>query len=113
MPPSLTLLQGTLDMVVLRALVFGPRHGYQVARWVAAATDGALAVEDGALYTALHRLEKRGWLASEWGATEENRRAKFYVLTETGRAQLRSEERSWARYAEAISRVLSASAEPA
>jgi PadR family transcriptional regulator, regulatory protein PadR len=110
---ALGLLQGTLDLVVLKALAFGPRHGYQVARWVAAATKGTLVVDDGALYTALHRLEKRGWLASEWGATETNRRAKFYALTDAGRAQLRAEERTWTRYSEAIARVLSATADPA
>lgn len=104
----MNLLQGTLDMVVLKALEGGPRHGYQVARWVRAATDGALTVDDGALYTALHRLEKRDWLASEWGVTEQNRRAKYYALTAAGRRQLRAEERGWAKYAEAIFKVLNA-----
>lgn len=110
---GLSLLQGTLDLVVLKAVAFGPRHGYQIARWVASATEGTLVVEDGALYTALHRLEKRGLLESEWGATEGNRRAKFYALTAEGRAQLGAEARSWARYAEAIFKVLNAEAEPA
>jgi PadR family transcriptional regulator, regulatory protein PadR len=107
---SLSLLQGTLDMVVLQALAFGPRHGYQVARWVRATTDGELTVDDGALYTALHRLQKRGWLSAEWGATEENRRAKYYALTAAGRKQLAAEATSWQRYAEAIFKVLSAGA---
>ena len=105
---SLGLLQGTLDLVVLRALLHGPRHGYQVARWVRRTTDGALTVDDGALYTALHRLEKRGWLESEWGATEQNRRAKYYALTDAGREQLSTETRTWKRYAEAMLKVLSA-----
>ena len=82
---NLGLLQGTLDLVVLRALAFGPRHGYEVARWVRSATAGELKVDDGALYTALHRLQRRGLLKSEWGATEQNRRAKYY---EIGRAHV-------------------------
>lgn len=106
--PSMTLLQGTLDLVVLKALMFGPRHGYEVARWVRATTDGELKVDDGALYTALHRLQRRGWLKSEWGATEQNRRAKYYALTAAGRRQLASEANSWERYANAMLKVLSA-----
>jgi PadR family transcriptional regulator, regulatory protein PadR len=102
------LLQGTLDLVVLRALPDGPKHGYEVARWVRQTTQGALTVDDGALYTALHRLEKRGLLQSEWGATEQNRRAKFYALTAAGRRQLEEETRQWTRYAEAMLRILSA-----
>jgi PadR family transcriptional regulator, regulatory protein PadR len=110
---QLNLLQGTLDMVVLKALTAGPRHGYQVARWVRDTTDGVLHVDDGALYTALHRLEQRGWVKSEWGVTETNRRAKYYVLTAAGRRQHAAETRSWTRYAEAIFKVLHAAIEPA
>jgi PadR family transcriptional regulator, regulatory protein PadR len=106
---GLGLLQGTLDLVVLRALLFGPSHGYQVARWVRQTTGGALQVDDGALYTALHRLEKRGWLRSEWGVTEQNRRAKYYALTGDGRQQLAAETRTWRLYAEAMFRILSTS----
>jgi PadR family transcriptional regulator, regulatory protein PadR len=105
---GLGLLQGTLDLVVMQAVAGGPRHGYQVARWVRRTTDGALQVDDGALYTALHRLERRGWLESEWGATEQNRRAKFYALTDPGRRELESEARTWRRYAEAMTKVLHA-----
>jgi len=105
---SLTLLQGTLDMLVLKALVWGPRHGYAVARWIRDTTEGTLAVEEGALYAALHRMEKRRWLRSEWGLSENNRRAKYYALTAEGRAQLRSGERSWTQYAEAVFKVLRA-----
>jgi PadR family transcriptional regulator, regulatory protein PadR len=108
---ELGLLQGTLDLVVLRALLWGPRHGYAVARWVRQTTDGALTVDDGALYTALHRLEKRGWAASEWGATKQNRRAKFYALTTAGRGRLAEETRTWTRYAEAMMKVLASSPE--
>ena len=106
MPSQMSLLQGTLDVLVLKALVFGPRHGYAVARWIRETTDGTLEVEEGALYTALHRMEKRGWLESEWGASENNRRAKFYRLTEQGRRELRAESNSWTRYAEAVFKVL-------
>ena len=102
------LLQGTLDVLVLKALVWGPRHGYAVAEWIRATTDDALQVEDGALYTALHRMEKRKWLASEWGLSENNRRAKFYQLTEAGRHQLRQSTKDWTSYAEAVFKVLRA-----
>jgi PadR family transcriptional regulator, regulatory protein PadR len=108
MPTQLTLLQGTLDVLVLKALIFGPRHGYSVARWIRDTTDGSLAIEEGALYTALHRMEKRGWIEAEWGASENNRRAKFYRLTEQGTQQLRSETQTWTQYAEAVFRVLRA-----
>jgi PadR family transcriptional regulator, regulatory protein PadR len=103
---NLELLQGTLDVLVLKALVFGPQHGYAVARWIRDTTDGALEVEEGALYTSLHRMEKRGWLTSEWGQSENNRRAKYYAVTEEGRKQLRAGARSWSEYAEAVFKVL-------
>ena len=107
MPASdLDLVQGTLDVLVLKTLTWGPRHGYAVARWIAETTDEALQVEEGALYTALHRLEKRGLVESEWGLSENNRRAKFYQLTSQGRAALRAETRRWTRYAEAVFKVL-------
>jgi transcriptional regulator len=102
----MALLQGTLDMLVLKALIFGPRHGYAVARWVRATTDGTLDIEEGALYTALHRMEKRDWLTSEWGLSENNRRAKYYSLTPGGQEQLRSESTAWTRYAEAVFKVI-------
>ena len=105
---ELELLQGTLDVLVLKTLSWGPRHGYAVARWIAETTDDALVVEEGALYTALHRLEKRGLVESEWGLSENNRRAKFYALTPLGRAQLRAETQQWVAYAAAVSRVLQA-----
>ena len=103
---NLTLLQGTLDVLVMKALVFGPRHGYAVARWIRETTEGTLEVEEGALYAALHRMEQRGWLASEWGLSENNRRAKYYTLTEAGRRELRAEAGVWTRYAEAVFKVL-------
>lgn len=103
---NLQLLQGTLDMLVLKALIFRPQHGYGVARWIRETTDGTLEIEEGALYTALHRMEKRRWLTSEWGVSENNRRAKFYALTDEGRRQLAAGAQSWTRYAEAVFKVL-------
>jgi PadR family transcriptional regulator PadR len=103
---DLELLQGTLDVLVLKTLSWGPRHGYAVARWIAETTDDALSVEEGALYTALHRLEKRGLVECEWGLSENNRRAKFYQLTGGGRAALRAQSARWTRYAEAVFKVL-------
>ena len=106
---DLDLLQGTLDLLVLKSLQWGPRHGYATASWIRETTDQRLQIEEGALYTALHRMEKRGWLKSEWGQSENNRRAKYYALTEAGRRQLAEGERSWARYAEAVFKVVNAS----
>jgi len=100
------LLQGTLDVLVLQALAHESRHGYGVAEWVRRTTDGTLEIEDGALYTSLHRMEKRGWLASEWGVSDSNRRAKYYRLTRAGRSELARASGDWTRYAEAVSKVL-------
>ncbi len=103
---QMNLLQGTLDVLVLKALAHNPRHGYGVAEWVRNTTDGTLQVEDGALYTSLHRMEKRGWIAAEWGISANNRRAKYYSLTDAGRAELAKASGDWARYAEAVFKVL-------
>jgi len=105
---QLELLQGTLDVLVLKALKHGPRHGYAVARWIAGTSGDTLAVEEGALYTSLHRLERRGWVASEWGQSENNRRAKYYRLTPSGKRELRRQTERWQDYAAAIDRVLAA-----
>jgi len=105
---NLSLLQGTLDVLVMKALIFGPRHGYAVARWIRDTTDGELEIEEGALYTALHRMEKRDWLQAQWGQSENNRRAKYYALTPSGRAQLNASAQSWTRYAQAVFKVLDA-----
>jgi transcriptional regulator len=107
---ELDLYQGTLDLLVLKTLAWGPRHGYAVARWIADTTRDDLQVEEGALYTALHRLEKRRWLSAEWGVSDNNRRAKFYAITPQGRKQLRAQSDNWARYARAVFRVLEAKA---
>jgi transcriptional regulator len=100
------LMQGTLDLLVLKALASGAKHGYTVADWIRAASDEVLAVEEGALYPALHRLELRGWLSSEWGTSENNRRAKFYALTAAGRRALGAETATWNRLSGAMARVL-------
>ena len=102
------LLQGTLDMLVLKALNRGSMHGYGIVRWLQQATDEALLVEEGSLYPALHRLAKRGWVQAEWGVSENNRRAKYYALTRSGRAQLKSESARLARYASGLFAVLDA-----
>ena len=105
-PAELQLLQGTLDVLVLKTLNWGPRHGYAIARWIRERTDDALQVEDRALYVALHRMEQRGWIESEWGFSENNRKAKYYRLTADGRRQLRVRTATWTRYAEAVFKVL-------
>jgi PadR family transcriptional regulator, regulatory protein PadR len=104
--PSLSLLQGTLDLLVLRAVQKTPAHGYAISRWVRERTEGVIAIEDAALYQALHRLEARGWVESEWGLSENNRKAKYYSLTAEGRRQLRSEASAFTRYAAAMFKVL-------
>ena len=103
---ELGLIQGTLDALVLKTLSWGPRHGYAVARWIRETTADELLIEDGALYTALHRLEKRGWVESEWGVSENNRKAKYYQLTAAGRKQLGLRSALWERYAKAVFKVL-------
>lgn len=103
------LLQGTLDLLVLRALADGPQHGYGVMRFLRAASGEELLVEEGALYPALHRLENRGSIQATWGVSENNRRAKFYRLTADGQAQLAAETRSWRRYVALVDRVLAPS----
>ncbi len=102
----LNLLQGTLDVLVLKTLSWQPLHGYSISRWIRQRTDGVLGVEDAALYQALHRLERRGWIESEWGLSENNRKAKYYQLTLLGRRQLRAKATTWARYSAAVSKVL-------
>jgi transcriptional regulator len=100
------LLQGTLDVLVLRALTLAPMHGYAVSRWIRDRTKGALEIEDAPLYKSLHRLESAGWVEAEWGLSENNRRARFYRLTPSGRQQLKREEAAWRRYAAAVFSVL-------
>ena len=106
MPASLDLLQGTLDLLILQALAAGPAHGYAVARTIRTASDATLVIEDRALYVALHRMEAKGWVTSEWGLSDNNRRAKYYRLTSSGRQALRQKSADWAAYASAVFRVL-------
>jgi PadR family transcriptional regulator PadR len=105
----LELLQGTLDMLVLRTLQWGPRHGHGIGQAIRQQSDDLLKVETGSLYPALHRLVKRGWLKAEWGVSEANQRAKFYQLTATGKAQLAREQNRWAQLVDAIGRIMNPS----
>ena len=112
-PSNLDLLQGTLDLLVLKTLTWGPAHGYTVASWIQRLTDDVLQVGEGSLYPALHRLEERGLVESEWRRSENNRKAKFYQLTAAGRAQLRAASQTRTRFAAAIGKVLQATEQPA
>ncbi len=103
---TLELLRGTLDLLILRALKVEPTHGYGVLRWIERATGDTLKVEEGSLYPALYRLEKKGWITSEWGLSENNRRARYYELTRKGRAQLETEADEFVRFARAVFRAL-------
>ena len=103
---SLDLLHGTVAVLILKALTWGPMHGYDVSRTIRQRSEGALGLEDAALYQALHRLEHKGWIEAEWGLSENNRRAKFYRLTNEGRRQLETEVTSWRAYVDAVSKVL-------
>jgi transcriptional regulator len=107
-PKSVDLLQGTLDMLILKAVSLGPLHGYGVLLRIQQISKDALQVPQGSLYPALYRLEHRGWIRSEWGQSENNRKAKYYDLTAAGRKQLQAETAEWSRVAEAIGNVLSA-----
>jgi PadR family transcriptional regulator, regulatory protein PadR len=105
------LVQGTLDMLILKALTCEAMHGYGITRWLETTSQSALHVEEGSLYPALHRMAKRGWVKAEWGVSENNRRAKYYTLTADGRRQLEQQATSWASFTRVVHTVLSA--EPA
>ncbi|HEX3865622.1 MAG TPA: PadR family transcriptional regulator [Gemmatimonadaceae bacterium] len=109
---SVDLLQGTLDLLILQTLSWGSTHGYGIARWIQQVTGDVLRIEEGSLYPALHRLEKRGWISSEWGRSENNRRAKYYELTTRGRQQFRAESSTWSAFAGAVAKVLSSTEQP-
>ena len=104
-PPE--MLQGTVDILILRTLAWEPMHGYAISRWLDARSDGVLSVDGAALYQALHRLENRKWVSASWGLSENNRKAKYYTLTAAGKAQLRAESAVWKSYADAVAKVLS------
>ena len=100
------LLQGTLDMLVLKSLTKGPMHGYEIANRIQQTSEDVLHVEEGSLYPALYRMERKGWIESEWGLSENSRKARYYKLTRAGRKQLETERANWARLTEAISKVM-------
>jgi len=108
MPASLPLLRGTLDLLVLKALTWRPMHGFQITEWLERTGDGNLELLDSALYQALYRLEERRLIASEWGTSDNNRRARYYTITTAGRALLKQETAKWTRYAATVSAILSA-----
>jgi transcriptional regulator len=111
--PTLDLLQGTLDLLVLKTLSWGPAHGYDVARWIQDVTGDVLRVEEGSLYPALHRLERRKLLKSSWGLSKNNRRAKYYEITIKGHQELARETITWSDFAKAVAVVLTSSDRPA
>ena len=104
--PRSSLLQGTLDLLVLKTLSWGPRHGYAIARRIEEATDDALRIEEGSLYPALYRMERRGWIEAAWGKSEIGQRIKIYSLTAEGRAQLRTESAQWKHFTSAVARLM-------
>jgi PadR family transcriptional regulator PadR len=112
MSDTLPLVKGTLDILVLKALGWGPMHGFEITRWLEARSGGTLGVQDSALYQALQRLEERGFAAAEWGVTENNQRARYYRVTKKGRAHLVASTSQWVRYAETVTAILTAGGEP-
>ena len=106
MPVANELVHGTLDALILKTLSWGPRHGYAIARWLEETTGEALQIEEGSLYPALYRMERKGWIEAEWGVSENNRKAKIYRLTRKGREHLRAETRKWIECSAAVSHVL-------
>lgn len=109
-PANRDFLHGTLDVLILRTVSWGPRHGYAIARWLETGSGDALQIEDGSLYPALYRLERKGWIEAEWGLTETKRKAKFYRLSNAGRDHLRRQTAEWAQFSAAVSRILLPSA---
>lgn len=104
--------QGAIELLILKTLSWGTQHGFSIARWIQDTTEDVLRLEEGSLYPTLHRLEDKGWITSRWGTSANNRRARFYELTPVGRRQLGEETRDWWKYAEAIAKVLTATAKP-
>jgi transcriptional regulator len=108
MAEDLDLLRGTLDLLILKTLSWGPMHGLAVLRWIEQVTEQRLQITEGALYPALHRMEQKGWLDADWGYSDRNREAKFYKLTAAGRRQLTAELSKWSRYTEAVNLLIAA-----
>ena len=106
------LLQGTVELLVLKTLTWGPMHGYGIASWIESVTADALRVEEGSLYPALYRMARKGWITAEWGLSENNRRAKYYRLTAEGRRQFRDQTSGWRRFASAVDRAIGSTAVP-
>jgi transcriptional regulator len=113
MQPTTDFLKGTLDLMVLKTLSWGPAHGYRIARWIEQCTDDVLSIEEGSLYPALYRLEEKGFVAVDWGTTEHGRRAKIYRLTPAGKRHLQEAYASWGRFADALGKVLTTRPRPA
>ena len=113
MHPNADVLQGTLDLLILKAVSLEPMHGWGISQRIQQMSSGVLEVNQGSLYPALHRVVKRGWLEASWGTSENNRRARFYRLTTAGRQQLRAETATWQRYVESVARMLNATTAPA
>ena len=113
MDSSVDFLKGTLDLMILKTLSWAPTHGYGIARWIEQCTSDTLKVEEGSLYPALYRLERKGWIESEWGLSEKNRRAKYYRLTTVGRRALKTNVSLWDSFAGAVQRVLASTDAPA
>ena len=109
---DLDLIQGTLDVMILKSLSWGPMHGFAIAKWIRLTTEDVLQIDDGALYPALHRMEFRGFIDADWDLTENKRRAKYYRLTAKGKQQLRVRASSWDRYSAAVSKVIGATVQP-
>ncbi|HSE66195.1 MAG TPA: PadR family transcriptional regulator [Gemmatimonadales bacterium] len=107
------LLQGTVELLVLKTLSWGPMHGYGIASWIETVTEDALRVEEGSLYPALYRMSGKGWITAEWGLSENNRRAKYYRLTSSGRQQLRKQVTGWQRFAGAVDKAITSTVAPA
>lgn len=110
---QLSLVKGTLDVLVLKSLSAGPMHGFEITTWLEQRSGGSLDVDDSALYQALHRMEERGLISAEWGVTGNNRKARYYRATPQGRAHLGAETKKWVRYADTVTRILTTSARTA
>ncbi len=110
MAAAMSVVKGTLDVLVLKALSWTPMHGFEITTWLEGRSDGALGIEDSALYQALYRLEERGFVAAEWGVTEKNRRARYYRLTPAGRAHLKAQTAQWVRYSRTVTGILTSAA---